>query len=300
MGLGSGTRDSRSGIRKKPIPDPGSRGQKGHQIPDPDPQHCIFLKASYRHDRALKNFEQSILSSVANPYYSLPVNRCTRANPIPHFRKRLDRDSETQNAVYSTGKGYEIFIVVLERNARTGVHTVLWIGIFNPVLLKSLSSDGMQSCNRYSNQRLKLSPCLFLSYYCNCKKCKHKNVVFSSPWPLVMSGGRWYKIIKEEFIWSAIYLSLQLLVLIFEEGAPGADLRMFLHTSKENLHIFIFNNSTETLLWYQHRISLYMERTIQTHTYRLSFNHLSITHYPPPPSATVPNRISLAPLRRGL
>jgi hypothetical protein len=34
-------RDPRSGIRKKPIPDPGSRGQKGtgSRIPDPDPQH---------------------------------------------------------------------------------------------------------------------------------------------------------------------------------------------------------------------------------------------------------------------
>jgi hypothetical protein len=42
MGLGSGIRDPRSGIRKKPIPDPGSRGQKGtgYRIPDPDPQHC--------------------------------------------------------------------------------------------------------------------------------------------------------------------------------------------------------------------------------------------------------------------
>jgi len=28
MALGSGIRDPRSGIRKKPIPDPGSRGQK--------------------------------------------------------------------------------------------------------------------------------------------------------------------------------------------------------------------------------------------------------------------------------
>jgi hypothetical protein len=28
-GFGSGIRDPRSGIRKKPIPDPGSRGQKG-------------------------------------------------------------------------------------------------------------------------------------------------------------------------------------------------------------------------------------------------------------------------------
>jgi hypothetical protein len=32
-----------SGIRKKPIPDPGSRGQKGtgSRIPDPDPQHWL-------------------------------------------------------------------------------------------------------------------------------------------------------------------------------------------------------------------------------------------------------------------
>ena len=29
MGLGSGIRDPRSGIRKKPIPDPGSKSQKG-------------------------------------------------------------------------------------------------------------------------------------------------------------------------------------------------------------------------------------------------------------------------------
>ncbi len=29
MGLGSGIRDPGSGIWKKPIPDPGSRGQKG-------------------------------------------------------------------------------------------------------------------------------------------------------------------------------------------------------------------------------------------------------------------------------
>jgi hypothetical protein len=29
MGLGYGIRDPRSGIQKKPIPDPGSRGQKG-------------------------------------------------------------------------------------------------------------------------------------------------------------------------------------------------------------------------------------------------------------------------------
>ncbi len=38
--------DPRSGIQKKPIPDPGSRGQKGtgSWIPDPEPQHWIAEK----------------------------------------------------------------------------------------------------------------------------------------------------------------------------------------------------------------------------------------------------------------
>jgi hypothetical protein len=41
--------DSGSGIRKKPIPDPGSRGQKGTgaRIPDPDPQHCILCSETW-------------------------------------------------------------------------------------------------------------------------------------------------------------------------------------------------------------------------------------------------------------
>jgi hypothetical protein len=41
---GSGIRDPGSRIRKKPIPDPGSRGQKGigSRIPDPDPQHWVL------------------------------------------------------------------------------------------------------------------------------------------------------------------------------------------------------------------------------------------------------------------
>jgi hypothetical protein len=30
-------------IRNKPIPDPGSRGQKRHRVPDPNPQHCYQL-----------------------------------------------------------------------------------------------------------------------------------------------------------------------------------------------------------------------------------------------------------------
>jgi hypothetical protein len=37
---GSGIRDPGSEIRKKPIPDPGSRGQNGNGSRIPDPQHC--------------------------------------------------------------------------------------------------------------------------------------------------------------------------------------------------------------------------------------------------------------------
>jgi hypothetical protein len=45
---GFGIRDPRSGIRKKPIPDPGSRGQKGtgSRIPDPEAQHCCQCRPS--------------------------------------------------------------------------------------------------------------------------------------------------------------------------------------------------------------------------------------------------------------
>jgi hypothetical protein len=32
-----------SGIRDKPIPDPGSGEQKGTGSRDPDPQHCYFV-----------------------------------------------------------------------------------------------------------------------------------------------------------------------------------------------------------------------------------------------------------------
>ncbi len=39
MVLESGIRDPRSGIRKKPIPDPGSRGQKA-----PDPGSRIWIR----------------------------------------------------------------------------------------------------------------------------------------------------------------------------------------------------------------------------------------------------------------
>jgi hypothetical protein len=36
--------DPRSGIRKKPIPDPGSRGQKGTGSRIPDPQHWVIVR----------------------------------------------------------------------------------------------------------------------------------------------------------------------------------------------------------------------------------------------------------------
>ncbi len=42
--VGSGIQDPGSGIQKKPIPDPGSGGQKGtgSRIPDPNPQHWFW------------------------------------------------------------------------------------------------------------------------------------------------------------------------------------------------------------------------------------------------------------------
>ncbi len=48
MDSGSGIRDPGSGIRKKPIPNPGSRipGSKRHRIPDPDPQHWLWPTVS--------------------------------------------------------------------------------------------------------------------------------------------------------------------------------------------------------------------------------------------------------------
>ncbi len=44
MGLGSGIRDPGLGIRKKPIPDPGSRGQKGTGSWIPDPRSRIRVR----------------------------------------------------------------------------------------------------------------------------------------------------------------------------------------------------------------------------------------------------------------
>ncbi len=52
MGLGSG-------IRKKPIPDPGSRiqGSKSHRIPDLDPQHWLReCTTEYTHRAATADF----------------------------------------------------------------------------------------------------------------------------------------------------------------------------------------------------------------------------------------------------
>ncbi len=92
-----------SGIRKKTIPNPGSRGQKRHRIPDPDPKHCKIsttktfekhLKAGAGHD--------GIDSESPAP----PVHRAIRAElppelftshpqlrrPVRPFAPRADRD----------------------------------------------------------------------------------------------------------------------------------------------------------------------------------------------------------------
>jgi hypothetical protein len=82
MGLGSGIRDPRSGIRKKPIPDPASRGQKGtgSRIPDPDPQHWFNLssydgKISYTIQN-IENYETYVMTKkVNNVTWSTTVNK---------------------------------------------------------------------------------------------------------------------------------------------------------------------------------------------------------------------------------
>ncbi len=64
MGLGSGIRDPGSGIWKKPIPDPGFRGQKGtgSRIPDPDPQHCRKL-SEYRNSIGIAYLWPAVLAN---------------------------------------------------------------------------------------------------------------------------------------------------------------------------------------------------------------------------------------------
>jgi hypothetical protein len=69
-----------SGIRKKPIPDPGSRiqGQRGtgSRIPDPDPQHCT--------QRSLSEPERHV------PRYGIPTMRCAVCSaPVEDFKKSL-------------------------------------------------------------------------------------------------------------------------------------------------------------------------------------------------------------------
>jgi len=61
MGLGSG-------IRKKPIPDPGSRiqGSKRHRIPDPDPQHWAQESRAHFYVNSLPMIQSlSILYALA-------------------------------------------------------------------------------------------------------------------------------------------------------------------------------------------------------------------------------------------
>jgi hypothetical protein len=47
--IGFGIQDPRSGIRKKPIPDPGIRGQKGTGSRIPDPQHWFDTEIEGRY-----------------------------------------------------------------------------------------------------------------------------------------------------------------------------------------------------------------------------------------------------------
>jgi hypothetical protein len=67
--------DPRSGIRKKPIPDPGSwiQGSKRHRIPDPDPQHCLKTWHLLTH-KNIKGYAQFISISDSHLF-------CTYSGP---------------------------------------------------------------------------------------------------------------------------------------------------------------------------------------------------------------------------
>ncbi len=51
-----------SGIRKKPIPDPGSRiqGSKRHRIPDPDPQYWFKEESKKQYSRIWSQFRDFV------------------------------------------------------------------------------------------------------------------------------------------------------------------------------------------------------------------------------------------------
>jgi hypothetical protein len=72
MGLGSG-------IRKKPIPDPGSRGQKstGYRILDSNPQHC---RKESELDHVALHF-----ASKRNFFKAKPAHPNSYPDPIPSF-----------------------------------------------------------------------------------------------------------------------------------------------------------------------------------------------------------------------
>jgi hypothetical protein len=74
MVLGSGIRDPRSGIRKKPIPDPGSRGQKA---PNPGSRIRIRNTALFvQHVVSLSKLSVYLLNveNSSLPLYLLQLN----------------------------------------------------------------------------------------------------------------------------------------------------------------------------------------------------------------------------------
>jgi hypothetical protein len=72
MGLGSEIRYPRSGIRKKPILDLGSRGQKGTGSRISDPQHWMWLKQGL------------VISHCTGGRFLRDTSRIFRQPQIPH------------------------------------------------------------------------------------------------------------------------------------------------------------------------------------------------------------------------
>jgi hypothetical protein len=108
-----GIRDPRSGIRKKPIPDPGSRGQKGtgsrirntahHFNTDPDPKLSLYCGSGF----SIECRSGSSLVQICEHWYAYPPGLHYEhlklrkvdfnADPDPAFHNNSDPDPASKN-----------------------------------------------------------------------------------------------------------------------------------------------------------------------------------------------------------
>jgi hypothetical protein len=81
MVLGSGIRDPRLGIRKKPILDPGSRGKKGTGSRIPDPGSRIRNTVHYEHFLKISEGSDKKIIIVTNGLKPVIKNSTGPAKP---------------------------------------------------------------------------------------------------------------------------------------------------------------------------------------------------------------------------